>query len=314
MNAMVVPEGTYEVCSRTINPHTKEKNSNAKVILNVKWHMKGLDVNMDTNIGKRLSQLGNTLTSLTSDSDVYFADGLSHQDHDIRKSEDTCTLSGELLDLDSSSHMNSKQWTRLIERKMNDQAKVVEDLKQLGASQNTIEIEERKLQELKMAVCLDFRQEFMKKLRRKSVKASALKDKLGLGYKPSQPVKVRSFSSRPPYRPKTFDVRRLATYKEESGKEFVSPSQSRGHGRASSLGTQAFSTPKACWDHSHHSMHNDGQSPELDDPFQADSPQKSSKESSPATPPYIILKDDSSSASDEDGDPDLSFHAAKHFR
>ena len=299
MNAMVVPEGTYEVCSRTINPHTGDKNMNAKVILNVKWHMKGLDVNMDTNIGKRLSQLGNTLTSLTSDSDMYFADGLSHQDHDIRKSDDSCPISGELFDLESDSHLNSKQWTRLIEKKMNDQAKVVEDLKQLGASQNTIEIEERKLQELKMAVCLDFRQEFMKKLRRKSVKASALKDKLGLGYKPAQPGKIKSFSSRPAYRPTTFDVRRLATYKEESDKEFLPQNQSHGHGRALSLGTDSFSTPKSSWDHSQHSVHNDGTPPEFDDPF-VDGAEKSSKASSPVTPPYIILKDETSSVKDQE--------------
>ena len=85
MNAMVVPEGTYEVCSRTINPQANDQNSNAKVILNVKWHMRGLDINMDTNIGKRLSQLGNTLTSLTSDSDTYFVDGITPEDQEVRE-------------------------------------------------------------------------------------------------------------------------------------------------------------------------------------------------------------------------------------
>ena len=37
MNAMVVPEGTYEVCSRTINAIPNNPNSNAKWILNVLW-------------------------------------------------------------------------------------------------------------------------------------------------------------------------------------------------------------------------------------------------------------------------------------
>ena len=43
MNAMVVPEGTYEVCSRT-NQSTEtgpSASSNAKWILNVKWQMRG---------------------------------------------------------------------------------------------------------------------------------------------------------------------------------------------------------------------------------------------------------------------------------
>ena len=39
MNAMVVPEGTYEVCSRTIT--TNEPQTNPKWILNVTWKMQG---------------------------------------------------------------------------------------------------------------------------------------------------------------------------------------------------------------------------------------------------------------------------------
>ena len=105
MNAMVVPEGTYEVCSRTINAMPNNPNSNAKWILNVLWRvrtlmliqsnnylftqrkclhmqnklsaicssmlitlkMTGVDINLDTNIGKRLSALSNTLTMLTGE-------------------------------------------------------------------------------------------------------------------------------------------------------------------------------------------------------------------------------------------------------
>ena len=55
MNAMVVPSGTYEVCSRTADATVR---SNAKWILNVTWEMDGIDVHLDTNIGKRLSALG----------------------------------------------------------------------------------------------------------------------------------------------------------------------------------------------------------------------------------------------------------------
>jgi len=70
MNALVVPHGTYEVCSRTINPRpaaTDSFSSNAKWILNVQWQMRGIDIHIDTNIGKRLSAMGNTLTMLAGD-------------------------------------------------------------------------------------------------------------------------------------------------------------------------------------------------------------------------------------------------------
>lgn len=62
MNFCVVSEGTYEVCSRTIAAKYPE---NAKWILNVKWQMEGVDIHLDINIGKQLSALGHTLTTLS---------------------------------------------------------------------------------------------------------------------------------------------------------------------------------------------------------------------------------------------------------
>lgn len=58
INDLVVPNGTYEVCSRTINAQALSPNSNAKWILNINWQMRGLNVHLDTDIGKRLSALG----------------------------------------------------------------------------------------------------------------------------------------------------------------------------------------------------------------------------------------------------------------
>ncbi|UYV75592.1 KIAA1109 [Cordylochernes scorpioides] len=99
MNLCVVSEGTYEICSRTIVPHGsalvewwvstgKERahlvgienrpceresdetgGGNAKWILNVQWQMEGVDINVDTNIGKQLSALFKTLTALTGEED-----------------------------------------------------------------------------------------------------------------------------------------------------------------------------------------------------------------------------------------------------
>lgn len=59
----MVSEGTYEVCSRTTI--AKNFSENAKWLLNVKWQMEGVDIHLDINIGKQLSSLGHTLTTLS---------------------------------------------------------------------------------------------------------------------------------------------------------------------------------------------------------------------------------------------------------
>lgn len=40
-------------------------SDNAKWILNVKWQMEGVDIHLDVNVGKYLSALGHTLTTLS---------------------------------------------------------------------------------------------------------------------------------------------------------------------------------------------------------------------------------------------------------
>ena len=67
---------------------------------------------------------------------------------------------------------------------MNKQAKKVEELRSSTASQGEIEPEERKLNVLETAVFNDFRQDIMKKLNRQVTRATTIKEKLGLGYKP----------------------------------------------------------------------------------------------------------------------------------
>lgn len=66
--------------------------------------------------------------------------------------------------------LDAKKRSRLIEKEMNEQAKIISDLRFLGASQSTIEQEERRLKELETAVFNDFRRDVIKKLRRQSVK------------------------------------------------------------------------------------------------------------------------------------------------
>jgi hypothetical protein len=72
INAWTIPSGSYEVCSSTIEKQ-KEKlvsvsepvNKKRPIwILSVKWKMEGIEVNLDTSIGKWMSKLADTVTRL----------------------------------------------------------------------------------------------------------------------------------------------------------------------------------------------------------------------------------------------------------
>ena len=63
---------------------------------------------------------------------------------------------------------------------MNEQAKTVAALKSVGASESWVKQEMKRLQELEAAVFYDFRRDVIQKIRRQSVKASSMRDRLGL--------------------------------------------------------------------------------------------------------------------------------------
>ncbi|XP_072481304.1 bridge-like lipid transfer protein family member 1 isoform X3 [Notamacropus eugenii] len=280
MNACVVPDGTYEVCSRTTGQAAAESSSAGTWTLNVLWKMCGIDVHMDPNIGKRLNALGNTLTTLTGEEDVDdIADLSSVNIADLSDEDETDTMSptvhansdgssgcgdgdkltfgqrlvNHLLGLTPQNHHSSvpaeyllgsergaasqsskthrkacrahswghevidyrrqgasctqpgelrgrKIMKRIVDiRELNEQAKVIDDLKKLGASEGTINQEIQRYQQLESVAVNDIRRDVRKKLRRSSMRAASLKDKWGLGYKPSYSrSKSIAASGRPP--------------------------------------------------------------------------------------------------------------------
>ncbi|XP_028809537.1 bridge-like lipid transfer protein family member 1 isoform X2 [Denticeps clupeoides] len=252
MNACVVPDGTYEVCSRTTGQAAAESSSAGTWTLNILWKMCGIDVHMDPNIGKRLNALGNTLTSLTGEEDTDDiadlnsatmadlwdedeSDGMSQPTHacadgdlsprvSFRKrlvnrflglgasrsspvesvivsAPSPCRTRNprplswgcEPIDLRRQVAMGNqitdargRKFKRLVDiRELNEQAKVIDDLKKLGASEGTINQEIQRYQHLESVAVNDIRRDVRKKLRRSSMRAASLKDKWGLGYKPS---------------------------------------------------------------------------------------------------------------------------------
>ncbi|XP_069487255.1 bridge-like lipid transfer protein family member 1 isoform X11 [Ambystoma mexicanum] len=213
MNACIVPDGTYEVCSRTTGQASAESSSAGTWTLNVLWKMCGIDVHMDPNIGKRLNALGNTLTTLTGEEDVDdIADLNSVNIADLSDEDEVDSMSPtihmETVDYRRSGALGSqsadprgrKFGKRLVDiRELNEQAKVIDDLKKLGASEGTINQEIQRYQQLESVAVNDIRRDVRKKLRRSSMRAASLKDKWGLGYKPSYSrSKSIASSGRPP--------------------------------------------------------------------------------------------------------------------
>uniref|UniRef100_A0A3B4ZZV0 Si:ch211-233a24.2 n=1 Tax=Stegastes partitus TaxID=144197 RepID=A0A3B4ZZV0_9TELE len=214
MNACVVPDGTYEVCSRTTGQPSAESSSAGTWTLNVLWKMCGIDVHMDPNIGKRLNALGNTLTSLTGEEDVDdIADLNSVNMADLSDEDEADTMSPtihmETIDLRRQMVIGNqvidargrKFTKRVVDiRELNEQAKVIDDLKKLGASEGTINQEIQRYQQLESVAVNDIRRDVRKKLRRSSMRAASLKDKWGLGYKPSynRSKSISAAAGRPP--------------------------------------------------------------------------------------------------------------------
>ncbi|XP_060850802.1 bridge-like lipid transfer protein family member 1 isoform X1 [Rhopalosiphum padi] len=188
MNLCIVSEGTYEVCSRTTSQKLDSITENAKWFLNVKWQMEGVDMHLDVNIGKQLSALGHTLTALTgvqdTDDPLSDSDPIS-QDSDIIRHKSN--MEGDILaSLAIDPTMSAKTRSKIIEKEMYEQAKAINDLRSLGASQGTIEHEVKRLRELEAMVFKGFRRDMIQKLRRQSVKGkSSLKGKFGLSNKSS---------------------------------------------------------------------------------------------------------------------------------
>ena len=70
---------------------------------------------------------------------------------------------------------------KYLEKEINEQAQTVEDFQKFGASEATISVELKKLQELQNIASQNFRHDIAQKLKRTKSKASYLKEKLGLG-------------------------------------------------------------------------------------------------------------------------------------
>ena len=209
MNLCKVEEGSYEVCSKTAKAVTDTSGNvveNAKWFLNIQWKMKGVDAKVDTNIGKYMSNLGQTLTALggtPARTDINYAgygeetntESSSITDTEEDMNENNSMIPGtnlkrqatrQTIDLDLPHYLFDPNLERSVKAKyldadINEQAQTVEDLQKFGASEATIYTELKKLQELQNIASQNFRYDIAQKLKRTKSKASYIKEKFGLG-------------------------------------------------------------------------------------------------------------------------------------
>eukprot|EP00095_Tigriopus_kingsejongensis_P008238 maker-scaffold230_size244653-snap-gene-0.11 protein:Tk08238 transcript:maker-scaffold230_size244653-snap-gene-0.11-mRNA-1 annotation:"PREDICTED: uncharacterized protein KIAA1109-like isoform X7" len=190
MNLCIVSEGSYEICSHTEKAIGEE---NAKWLLNIAWQMTGVDVHVDTNIGKHLTALGNTLTSFTGAIDEESTPesrSISEDDDiDLSSSDDLTNWrrKNQQIDMDLPSFLFDTTLSKgviakYLEHQINEQAKTVEDLQKLGASKQTVSCEIKKLNELQNIASKNFRLDLVEKIRRQKSRASYFKEKFGLGF------------------------------------------------------------------------------------------------------------------------------------
>nr|XP_026696686.1 transmembrane protein KIAA1109 [Ciona intestinalis] len=216
MNSFLVPAGTYEICTDTTSYQIHTDSGmvpTARTTVNIVWQMDGVDLEIDTKIGAYLTHLVETLTVITGDDaslrrDSSESDRLNYDsvmgslsELDGTGLEDTVDGGVEMRQMDDlpSSHkeLTQREKTKKLEQELNEQVRVVNDLKSLGAKPALIEEQVRKLHTLEVALSSIFRQTFRNKLRRSSTKQASSSFKRP-GHRRSMSTAVGSRNLPPP--------------------------------------------------------------------------------------------------------------------
>ena len=101
-----------------------------KWVMSFQWRMCGIELHCDTNIGKHLSSLGQTLTALAGEPDVANIDSVTElQDRDQTPS----TSVGGRDEVDHMAGMVDGRKSKKIEKNMWEQARKVNELR-LGSN------------------------------------------------------------------------------------------------------------------------------------------------------------------------------------
>ncbi|CAF4731777.1 unnamed protein product, partial [Rotaria socialis] len=165
LNACCVPSGHYSMHSRA--KHI-ENFKRPKWFLNVQWNMKGIDINIDSIISKRFSQLIRTITSTQL---IEVTDNLNNDD-DLSKSSDSSHLqNGNAINTgDKKDPSEDDERRKRLEYEYSILGQKIEALKRAQAPLEILKPEEARYRWLEKELLHTVKTEIQQKMKKQSNK------------------------------------------------------------------------------------------------------------------------------------------------
>ncbi|CAF3490546.1 unnamed protein product [Rotaria socialis] len=172
LNACCVPSGHYSMHSRA--KHI-ENFKRPKWFLNVQWNMKGIDINIDSIISKRFSQLIRTITSTQL---IEVTDNLNNDD-DLSKSSDSSHLqNGNAINTgDKKDPSEDDERRKRLEYEYSILGQKIEALKRAQAPLEILKPEEARYRWLEKELLHTVKTEIQQKMKKQSNKTSLNRDR-----------------------------------------------------------------------------------------------------------------------------------------
>ncbi|CAO4360577.1 unnamed protein product [Caenorhabditis nigoni] len=152
-NCVFFPEGTYQLCSKA-----EASSGPAKWTLSVFAEMQGVEIDLDTRIGKQAKLLVNTFSMIGKD-----------DEDDMSIWEDQGGLDSDEEKVDGASELKrlkAEDKVPWMENKMHEHSRAVFELAARGVSTKLIEAEKHKLRQYELIRFKAFRRNMVEKLRK----------------------------------------------------------------------------------------------------------------------------------------------------
>ncbi|CTQ86404.1 Bridge-like lipid transfer protein family member 1 C-terminal domain-containing protein [Caenorhabditis elegans] len=152
-NCIFFPEGTYQLCSKA-----EATKGPAKWVLSVSAEMQGVEIDLDTRIGKLAKLLVNTFSMIRTDDDddMSFWGDEGELDSDEEKVEGASEL----------KKLKAEEKVPWMENKMHEHSRAVFELAARGVSNKLIEAEKHKLRQYELIRFKAFRRNVVEKLKK----------------------------------------------------------------------------------------------------------------------------------------------------
>jgi hypothetical protein len=155
----IIPSGTYRFC---IVNKPKHEDGAEKLFSAFTWHMSGININVSTDIGRHISTLVRTLTTIGSDLEELDTQGtvtppLLNHSPVIGRSAHKRPLSYA-----GKSHLDDEAYLRAMEWDLAKQTRKLQKLKQIGVAPDSLKYEEDTFHKLELDLVRGLRRVFRK--------------------------------------------------------------------------------------------------------------------------------------------------------